>query len=137
MTTRRTFGLWLEVAVHAGLAGCGAAADHTATLRRLRDAIHAEVTGPMVLEDHNQLVEEVVRSGALEGLRMFELEQRIGRGEQCGVRAICAQRGFRATDWIYEVGRHPDDPELAAGPTLLVGFDSAGVVDRTFYLTRR
>jgi hypothetical protein len=39
------------------IAGCGAAAvDHTPTLARLRDAIHAEISTPAQLEDHNELV---------------------------------------------------------------------------------
>lgn len=116
---------------------CGAAVDHTATFARLRDAIDAPITGPEVREDHNQLVEDVSQGGALEGLRQHEVQERIGRGEQCGTNRLCADHGFRPTDWIYDVGRDPDDPQLPAGPTLIVGFDSAGIVDGTYFVTRR
>lgn len=118
-------------------AGCGAAADHTATLRRLHEAMSAEVASPEVLEDHNRLVEDVVSSGALEGLFQREVTERIGRGQTCGSSELCADHGFRPTDWIYDVGHAPGDPDLPAGPTLVVGFDSSGRVIDTYYRTRR
>lgn len=127
----------IALALAALAPACGAAVDHTATLANLRDAIDAPVTGPEVRERHNQLVEDVVRGAALEGLRQHEVQERIGRGEQCGARPLCADRGFRPTDWIYDVGRDPRDPQLPAGPTLIVGFDSAGIVDGTYFVTRR
>lgn len=129
--------LGIAIACTAPLGACGPAVDHTATLTRLRDAIDAPITSPTQLEDHNQLVEDVARSGALDGLRQFEVQERIGRGEQCGVRQLCADHGFRPTDWVYDVGRDPNDPQLPAGPTLVVGFDSAGVVNGTYFVTRR
>lgn len=125
------------VFVSIALAGCGAAVDHTATLNRLRDAIEAPIRDPSQLEDHNQLVEDVVRRGALEGLRQHEVQARIGRGDACGVRPICSSHGFRASDWVYDVGRDPGDPDLPAGPTLVVGFDAQGFVDGTYYAVRR
>ncbi|AKF07687.1 hypothetical protein [Sandaracinus amylolyticus] len=127
----------LALAAGALSAGCGAATDHTATLARLRDAIDAPIATPTQLEDHNQLVENVVRSGALDGLRQHEVQERIGRGEECGVRALCSEHGFRPSDWVYDVGRDPNDPQLPAGPTLVVGFDQTGHVDGTYYVTRR
>lgn len=121
----------------AALAACGPAADRQGSLTRLRAAIDAEVTDAVVLEDHNQLAEDVSNSGVLEGMFQHELSESLGRGTNCGVSDLCASHDFRATDWIYEVGRAPGDPELSAGPTLIVGFDSTGRVDRTFYMTRR
>ena len=118
-------------------AGCGPAADHTATLQHLRAAIDEPIASEETAEQHNQLVEVVVREGALEGLRQFEVQERIGRGEECGLRAVCRDHDFRPTDWVYDVGRNATDPELPAGPTLLVGFDSAGIVDNAYYVTRR
>ena len=135
MTTKHL--VLLALAASALSAGCGAAADHTATLARLRDAIETPITTPTQMEDHNQLVENVVRSGALDGLRQHEVQERIGRGEECGVRALCSEHGFRPTDWVYDVGRDPNDPQLPSGPTLVVGFDPTGHVDGTYYVTRR
>lgn len=119
------------------LAGCGARADHTATLHNLREALDAEVTDAEVLERHNQLAEDVVNAGALEGMFEREVVAAIGRGQDCGGRTICDEHGFEPNDWVYDVGHAPGDPELPAGPTLLVGFDSTGRVDHTSYLTRR
>ncbi|MDQ3033946.1 MAG: hypothetical protein M3Y87_16135 [Myxococcota bacterium] len=137
MTIRTQLGLAAITIALAVIGACGPPADHTATLTRLRDAIGAPIASPTQLEDHNQLVENVVQSGALEGLRQFEVQERLGRGTECGARPICHERGFRPTDWIYDVGRDPNDPQLAAGPTLIVGFDSTGIVDNTYFVTRR
>ncbi len=119
------------------LAACGARADPGPTLARLREMITEPISSPVQLEDHNQLVEDVVSSGTLEGMRQFQVQEHLGRGAECGVRELCASRGFRASDWVYEVGRDPQDTELPAGPTLIVGFDSTGIVTRTYYLSRR
>ena len=137
--TRSAFALTISTALF-GLAvgaGCGAAADHTATLRRLHEAIGAEVASSVVLEEHNRLVEDVVSSGALEGLFQREVTERIGRGQECGSSDLCASHGFRPTDWMYDVGHAPGDPDLPAGPTLVVGFDTSGRVIDTYYRTRR
>lgn len=116
---------------------CGAAVDHSATLGRLRTAISAEVTDDTVREDHNRLVEDVANSGALEGMFQREVVDAIGRGQECGTSELCADHDFRPTDWTYDVGHAPGDPSLPAGPTLIVGFDSTGRVERTYYRTRR
>ena len=70
-------------------------------------------------------------------MRQHEVDELLGRGQECGSSDICARHDFAPNDYIYEVGRDPNDPSLPAGPTLLVGFDRQGVCDRTFYLTRR
>ena len=121
----------------SGLSACGPGVDREGSLTRLRAALDAEVTDAVVLEDHNQLAEDVSRGGVLEGMFQHELSERLGRGQNCGVNELCARHDFRANDWIYEVGHAPGDPDMPAGPTLIVGFDSTGRVDRTFYLTRR
>jgi hypothetical protein len=128
---------FLSLTALAAAPACGASVDRPSTLRRLRSAIEAEVSDQTVLEDHNQLAEDVGRSGVLEGMFQHELQEALGRGTNCGASELCARHDFRATDWMYELGHAPGDPDLAAGPTLLVGFDSTGRIDRTFYLTRR
>lgn len=125
------------VAPFSVLVACPAAVDRAGTLQRLRAALEQEVTGNDVLEEQNRLVEDASRSGALEGMFQHELAEALGRGTGCGVNSLCARHHFRPTDWIYELGRTPGDPDLPAGPTLIVGFDSTGRVERTFSLTRR
>jgi hypothetical protein len=126
----------LVLAASLSLVACGPAVDRPGTLTRLRSAIQAEVSDHAVLEQHNQLARETAESGALEGMFQYELEEALGRGTECGVNHLCAQRDFRGNDWIYELGHAPGDDQLAAGPTLIVGFDSTGRVFRTFYMTR-
>ena len=116
--------------------GCMPAVDRPGTLARLRGVIRAEVTNVSVLEQHNQVARDTSESGALEGMFQHELEDAIGRGTECGANHLCAQHDFRGNDWLYELGHAPGDDQLAAGPTLIVGFDSTGRVSRTFYMTR-
>lgn len=134
--TRLTVLALLSFVVLA-LAGCPVTMDRSTTLPRLQRAIGEEVTGTTVLEDHNQLVENIVQSGVLEGMFQQELIDTIGRGTECGTRELCATHHFRPDDWTYDVGHAPGDPSLAAGPTLVVGFDRTGRVDNTYFQVRR
>lgn len=117
--------------------GCPVTMDRGTTMPRLAQAIGAEVTDAEVLENHNQLVEDIVRSGVMEGMFESEVTEAIGRGEDCGTRSLCRDHGFRPEDWTYEVGHAPGDPSLPAGPTLVVGFDRTGRVINTYYTERR
>jgi hypothetical protein len=133
----RTFISLTAVVLALALSGCPRTMDRPSTLTRLRAAIDEEVAGPVVLEDHNQLVEDIVQTAVLEGMYESEIQEAIGRGDDCGVREMCRDHGFRPSDWTYEVGRQPGDPALPAGPTLIIGFDHQGHVVRTYYVTRR
>ena len=123
------------LAVLFSLAGCPTTADRS-TLPRLHAAISEEVSGPTVLDEHNHLVESVVQSTVLEGMFQQEVQDALGRGTECGTRELCAQHGFRPTDWTYDVGYAPGHPDLPAGPTLVVGFDRTGRVINTYYQVR-
>ena len=131
-----THTVTLSALASVALVGCPPAVDRPGTLTRLRGAIHAEVTDVSVLEQHNQVARDTSDSGALEGMFQRELEEAIGRGTECGASHLCAQHDFRGNDWLYELGHAPGDDQLAAGPTLIIGFDSTGRVFRTFYMTR-
>jgi hypothetical protein len=123
-------------AIAFALSGCPPHVDRASTLPRLHTAIGEEVSGATVLDAHNQLVRDVVESGVLEGMFQQEVQDALGRGTECGTRELCAQHGFRATDWTYDVGHAPGDPNLPAGPTLVVGFDRTGRVHDTYYSVR-
>lgn len=114
---------------------CGASVDRETTLSRLREAMQVELPPgeAALLEEHNQLVLTVRDGNVLDGMRRFEVEEAIGRGENCGVSDLCARHDFQATDWIYEVGRRDGTPW---GPTLIIGFDRQGIVEHVFTLTR-
>ena len=136
----RTTGLarlGLSCLIVLAAAGCGGAAvDREGTLARLRAAISEELPQGDVttLEDHNQLVEDVRDGNVLDGMRRFEVEQALGRGQECGTRPLCADHDLDPNDWIYEVGRREGVPW---GPTIVVGFGRQGIVDRVYTLTRR
>ena len=126
---------WLCAALT--LAACGGpAVDRDETFARLREAMNTEIPpeGEEVLEAHNQLVETVRDEGIFDGMRRFEVQEKLGRGQECGGRALCAERGFPPTAWVYEIGRRDG---LPWGPTLIVGFDRQGFVENVFTLTRR
>ena len=120
----------------AGLAACGAAVNHDATIAELRAAMDAPVTTPGDRQTHNDLVMRVSAEGALEGLRRDEITAKLGgRGRDCSEFPLCMEREFDADDRVYEVGT---DPAGGVGhmPTLIVGFDPSGRVMRTTYITR-
>ena len=133
MTRTPALALTLALAV----AGCPHTMDRATTLPRLHAAIGEEVSGTVVMHDHNELVENVVRSGVLEGMRQDEVQEALGRGQECGARELCHEHGVVASDWTYEVGHAPGDPSLPAGPTLVVGFDRSGHVNNAYYQVRR
>ncbi len=117
----------------AAIPACGPGVDREATLTRLRAALEADVTDEDVLREHNELVRTVREGSVLHGLRRGEVQERLGRGQECGVRELCAAHGFTPTDWTYEVGQRDGMPW---GPTLIVGFDRQGIVDGVYTLTR-
>lgn len=123
------------VLLAAILPACGGASvDRESTLTRLHAALEEDVAEPTVLEDHNQLVETIRDGNVLDGMRRSEVQAALGRGQECGTNNLCAQHGFRDTDWMYEVGRRDG---LPWGPTIIVGFDRQGIVDGVYTLTRR
>ncbi len=125
---RKLFPLLLVLA-----AGCGPGIDREETLTRLRAAMEEDVPDEDVLDRHNEIVVAVREGAVLHGMRRAEVEQEIGRGQECATRELCSEHGFRETDWTYEVGRREGVPW---GPTLIVGFDRQGIVDGVYTLTR-
>jgi len=119
------------------LPACGGATiDREGTLTRLRSALSEELPqgDNVTLEDHNQLVEDIRDGNVLDGMRRSEVEEALGRGQECGNRPLCADHGFTETGWVYEVGQREG---VAWGPTLIIGFDRQGIVDNVYSLTRR
>lgn len=117
--------------------GCGGASvDREDTLARLRAAMSEELAhgDTITIENHNQLVEDIRDGNVLDGMRRFEVEEALGRGQECASRALCADHGFSATGWVYEVGQREGVPW---GPTIIIGFDRQGIVDNVYTLTRR
>lgn len=130
-------GLLIALTLALGVAGCGPALSRQEALPRLRASVDREIDGAVALEDTNRLVEDIVQGGVLEGMHESEVREAIGRGDTCGTRDVCSRARFRSTDWVYDVGHAPGNPELPAGPMLVIGFDTTGRVNRTHYVVRR
>ena len=116
--------------------GCGASIDRQTTLDALRVALAEEIPSddPTILENHNQLVVDAREGNVFLEMRRSEVQEQMGRGQECGARDLCARGGFEADDWVYEVGQRDGVPW---GPTLILGFDRQGVVEHVYSLTRR
>lgn len=133
-----TIRILLSLSLLALLApGCGGASvDRESTFTGLRAAMTRELPpgDADTLEQHNQLVENARDGNVFDGLRRSEVQEKLGRGQECGQRELCTRNGFRPDDWVYEIGQREGVPW---GPTLIVGFDRQGIVDNVYTLTRR
>lgn len=129
----RTLPLVLALPVLCG-AACGPKAPPASeTLPKLRAAIEAPVASPEQNRQNSALVEQIADAGHLLGLSRAELEERVGKGDDCAKHPSCADRGFEDTDWYYEVGKMGEG-YVRARPALIVGFDRFGKVMRTYNL---
>jgi hypothetical protein len=117
------------------LLACACAKRPTAqeTLPQLRDALETPVSSAEQNKQHSALAELVSEEKHLQGLTRVEVEQKLGRGEDCGRHPICGERGFDDSDWYYEVGTQGES-YVRYRPALIVGFNRFGKVERTFVL---
>lgn len=102
-------------------------------LANLHRAMEAPVSTREGSIENSHLVQDTVDADALQGMRRFEVEETIGRGDPCSRHPRCAEIGFEDDDWFYTVGG------LGAGfggpvPLLIVGFDREGRVTRVWNL---
>lgn len=104
------------------------------TLPKLRAAMDTTVESPEQNDEYSALTEQVSEQRHLHGLTRIELEQRLGRGDECSRHPICGERGFEPNDVYYEVGRASDSYVVRYRPALIVGFNRFGKVERTFVL---
>ena len=123
---------WTVLALLAAT-GCGARVPPEQLLANLRDAMQGDVASAEASAAHSRAVESALDENALNGLRRDEVEQRIGRGEPCSRHPRCAEHDFRDNDWFYEVG-HAARGYGSALPLLILGFNRAGRVERTWSL---
>lgn len=134
MTTKVT--LFALAVVAALCVGCGgASANREQLIADLREAMERNVEAEADLERNNDLVVQIVEAAALSRMSRLEVEQAIGRGTPCGNgNAACERNELNEEDWYYDVGRISGG--LPGGPTLLLGFDTAGRVLHHYYVTR-
>jgi hypothetical protein len=126
---------FLGASLLAILSACGGGgANRQQLVVDLREAMERNVEAEADLARNNEICTQVKDEGALERMMRHEVEEAIGRGEQCGTREICSNYDFTDTDWYYDVGRLGGGTH--GGPTLILGFDTAGRVVRHFCITR-
>jgi len=100
---------------------------------RLRAALDQHVATRDARDAQSRLLAEVAQSGALEGLDQSQVRAAIGRGQACRA-PLCAEHGFSADDYYYEIGVIDGD-EVKQLPVLIVGFDPRGRAARIWTLT--
>ncbi|MEM9075198.1 MAG: hypothetical protein AAGE52_42260 [Myxococcota bacterium] len=115
------------------LVACGPTIPRETLVTNLRSAMEAPVNTQEEAAQHSRVVQDAVDGDALQGLRRFEVEEKLGRGDACSRHPRCGELGFDSDDWFYNVGA------LGEGfpgpvPSLIVGFDRRGVVVRVWNL---
>jgi hypothetical protein len=115
-------------------AACGPkAAPATETLPKLRNAIDGTVTTPEQNKANSDLVQQISDEGHLLGLTRVEVEERLGKGDDCARHPLCGEQGFDPSDLYYEIGQ-PGEGYMRMRPALIVGFDRFGKSVRTYNL---
>lgn len=118
--------------------GCGGAAQTMPAAQwrgRLREAMLQRVDTRAQRDSHSRLLLQAVEEGALEGLNRGQVRAAFGAGRSCASFDICADQGFGANDWHYELGQMGDKEKVKVLPVLLVGFDHKDRVVRVWTRT--
>ncbi|MBW2463482.1 MAG: hypothetical protein JRH11_17660 [Deltaproteobacteria bacterium] len=115
------------------LAGCGATMSREEGLPQLRAAIERDISSPEESQENSRLVEAILDNTLLHGMFRAEVEEAIGRGDQCSRHPRCQEHGYDGNDWFYTVGQMGDG-RTGALPILIVGFDTSGRVTKTWNL---
>ncbi|MFW5920613.1 MAG: hypothetical protein ACOCUS_02145 [Polyangiales bacterium] len=123
----------LALPICLALVGCGAgtAQKRQELLPKLQSAMTAPVDTPEQSQEHSRLAEQVADSEMLMDMPRHEVEEALGKGDPCSRHPRCAEKGFEADDWYYQIGRMGEsDPGRL--PALIVGFDRFGKVTQLY-----
>lgn len=101
--------------------------------QRLRDAMMRSVETRAVRDEQSRLLADAVEHGKLDDLNRGQVRAMFGKGQACRIE-LCAEHGFTADDWYYEVGRDPGE-DVKQLPVLIVGFDHRDRAFRVWTLT--
>lgn len=126
----RAYLLLLPILVY----GCGPPPPSAQeTLPRLRNVLREPVSSAEQNKQNSELVVQVSELKHLHGLTRLEVEEKLGKGEDCSGHPLCADKGFFPGDWFYEIGT-TGSSYVRHRPELIVGFNRFGKVERTFVL---
>ena len=103
------------------------------TLPRLKNVLHEPVSSVEQNKQNSDLVVQVSEYKHLHGLTRLELEEQLGKGQDCTAHPLCSERGFFPEDWYYDIGIEGSS-YVRHRPALIVGFSRFGKVERTFVL---
>lgn len=123
----------LGLSLLLALSACGASQNRTQSLQKLRAAMTAPVSSEAKNKENSRLVEDTLDKGVFSDMTRDEVAAAIGRGESCVNHPLCAEKGFRSSDWFYTVGQNGGSKSLQQ-PVFIVGFDDSGQVLRTWNL---
>ena len=122
-------GFWILVL----LSSCGPSVPKGQLIAQLQEALRTPVDSSEQSASHSRVVEDAVEAAALEGLRRHEVEEKIGRGDDCSRHPRCGELGFESDDWFYNVGPMGEGYGGPV-PVLILGFDREGKVVRAWNL---
>lgn len=126
----------LLTAAGLALAACATTVDpqRVASARdHLRAAMQTDVATREQRDAQSRLLLREVDDAKLDGLSTHELEATLGHGQVCRASDLCAKEGFGPDDWYYPIGQIGDE-KIKQLPTLIIGFDPKGRVQRVFTL---
>jgi hypothetical protein len=103
------------------------------TLPRLQSVLHEPVSSAEQNKRNSALVVQVSELKHLHGLTRVEVEEKLGKGEDCDNHPLCSDKGFFPGDWYYEIGT-TGSGYVRHRPELIIGFNRFGKVERTFVL---
>lgn len=106
------------------------------TLPRLKNVLQEPVSSPEQNKSNSDLVVQVSELKHLHGLTRVEVEEKLGKGQDCAGHPLCSDKGFFPGDWFYEIGSEGSS-YVRHRPELIVGFNRFGKVERTFVLEVR
>lgn len=100
---------------------------------KLRDALNRPVATREERDDQSRLLVDAVEHAELERMSLAEVQAALGRGHACQASELCSDKGFSGDDVYYVIGQAADD-KLKQLPTLILGFDPHGRVQRVYTL---
>ena len=118
----------------AAIAGCGGPTTPPTEVRSsLRRAIETPVESAEQAAELSRLVEAALEDDVFRRMRRSEVEDAVGRGDDCARHPRCQQNGFADNDWFYEVGQ-PIGGFPGPVPIMIIGFDREGRADKAWNL---
>ncbi len=129
----RSFLVTIALLTVLGCAGGSSNIPPTQLFAEFKQAVARPLASREQSAENSRVAERLADSDALQGKTRTEVEEAIGRGDDCSRHPNCAEAGFEGDDWFYQVGE-VGEGDSGAIPQLIVGFDRSGHVTRVWNL---